>query len=249
MTAILSDFGNYIIFSFKFFKNILCLYKRFFEIIRQFVKITYSSVFLIFITSAFTGMVSALQAVYQTRGYIPKDFIGVMIGKATMIELAPVLTGLVLSGKIGASLAAEISEMKLTNQIDALKTMSISPYGFLYFPRIAACIILFPILTLFSNFVGILSAYFLAIAKYHISFHTFFYNMRNFFIPMDFQSGMIKSILFGFFIGTISTYIGSKTQNGAEGVGKSVTNAVIYSSISVLIMDFVTAGLLFGRSI
>jgi len=249
MADILSGFGNYLIFSFNFFKKISCLYKRFFEILRQFVKIIYSSVFLIFITSAFTGMVSALQAVYQTRGYIPKDFIGVMIEKATMIELAPVLTGLVLSGKIGASLATEIAGMKTTKQIDALKTMSISPYSFLYFPRIAACIILFPILTLFSNFVGILSAYLLAILKYNISFHTFFYNMRNFFIPMDFQSGIIKSIFFGFFIGTISTYIGSQSSSGSEGVGKAATNAVIYSSISVLIMDFVVAGVLFGTTI
>ena len=243
----LSIFGEYLIFSSKFFIFISQIFKRKYEIIRELYKNGISSLFLIIITSSFTGLVSSLQALYQTRGYIPKDFIGVMIAKATMIELAPVLTGLIISGKVGASVAAEIGGMKITDQLDALKTMQVSTYGFVYFPKILAVVIIMPLFTFLSNFVAILSAWLFSIYRYSITTHTFFSNIKNFFMPMDFWSGIIKSIFFGFFIGTISTFAGYKTKNGAEGVGKATTNAVIYSSISVLIMDFIIAGFIFGK--
>ncbi len=242
----LSIFGEYLIFASRFFLFIKDIPKRSFEIVRQIYNIGYNSLFLIIVTSAFTGMVSSLQALYQTKGYIPKDYIGVMIAKATMIELAPVLSGLVISGKAGASIAAEIGGMKITDQLDALTSMKISPMSYVFFPKILAVLIMMPIFTFIANFVGIISAYFFSVIKYGITAHTFFYNMKNFFMPTDFWSGIIKALFFGFFIGTISTFSGFKTKNGAEGVGKAATNAVVYSSISVLILDFIVAGVIFG---
>ncbi len=243
----LSVFGEYLIFSLKFFINIPKIFKRRNEIVIELYKIGVSSIPLIMITSAFTGLVSSLQALYQTRGYIPKDFIGVMIAKATMIELAPVLSGLVISGKAGASIAAEIGGMKITEQIEALESMQISSYNFVFFPKIFAVIIMMPVFTFLANFIAVISAYVFSVYKYSITFHTFFSNMKNFFLPMDFWSGIIKSVFFGFFIGTISAFSGYKTQNSTEGVGKATTNAVVYSSISVLIMDFIVAGFIFGK--
>ena len=163
-----------------------------------------------------------------------------------MIELAPVLTALVLTGKVGASIAAEIGTMKVSEQIDALETLAIDPIDYLYMPRVFASFIMVPILTVYANFIGIFSAYILSVFKYDVNGYSFFYNMRDYFLPSDLWGGLIKAFLFGFIIASIGCFAGSKTSGGAEGVGKVSTQTVVYSSILVLIMDFVVASMLFG---
>jgi len=206
----------------------------------------FDSLLLISVTSAFTGLVTALQATYQTHGYIPTSFIGVLVGKSTMIELAPVLTALVLAGKVGASLAAEICSMKVTEQLDAMETMAIDPHDYLYLPRIIAGLIMVPMLTIYADLVGIFSAYFFSLMKYGINHYIFFSNMKNYFLSSDLWGGLVKSICFGFVITSVSCFAGSKTEGGAEGVGKVTTEAVVYSSILILVVDFVVASFLFG---
>jgi phospholipid/cholesterol/gamma-HCH transport system permease protein len=163
-----------------------------------------------------------------------------------MIELAPVLTGLVLTGKVGAAMAAEIGTMKVSEQIDALHSMNISPHQFLYMPRILAGMITFPLITIFANAVGIICAWYFSYLRYGLHHHTFFANMRAYFEPFDLWSGLLKSIVFGFIITSFACYFGDRSFGGAEGVGRSTTQTVVYSSVAILIMDFIVAWMLFG---
>ncbi len=238
--------GEFVLFNAAILSHIPKIKKRFNEIMKQMKRIGYDSFLLIAVTSAFTGLVTSVQASYQTSGYIPLSLIGVLIGKSTMIELAPVLTGLVLAGKVGASIAAEIGTMKVSEQLDALETMAIDPVDLVYMPRIIAGIIMFPILTIFANLIGIFSAFLLSVYKYHINAFSFFTNMRDFFLPSDLIGGLIKAIFFGLIITVVGCFAGSKAKGGAEGVGRVTTITVVYSSILILVMDFIVAALLFG---
>ncbi|HPR17879.1 MAG TPA: ABC transporter permease [Candidatus Cloacimonadota bacterium] len=240
-------FGEYISFLAAVFLHLPKIKKRLQEIAIQMKRTGFDSLLLISITSAFTGLVTSVQASYQTSGYIPENLIGVLVGKSTMIELAPVLTGLVLAGKVGASIAAEIGTMKVSEQLEALETMAIDPIDYIYMPRIVAGIIMVPILTVFANFVGIFSAFFLSVGKYQINAYSFFSNMRDFFLPSDLWGGLVKAVLFGLIITSIGCFAGSKASGGAEGVGKAATLTVVYSSIFILITDFLVASILFGN--
>jgi phospholipid/cholesterol/gamma-HCH transport system permease protein len=242
----LAGIGEYTLFAGKSLAGIVALPKRRLEFLIQFKRIGYDSLFLIMLTAAFTGLVTALQAVYQSKGYIPLNLLSVLIGKSTMVELAPVLTGLVLTGKIGASMAAEIGTMKVSEQIDALHSMNISAHEFLYMPRILAGIIAFPLITIFANAVSIICAWYFSYLRYGLHYHTFFSNMRAYFEPFDLISGLVKSLVFGFIITSFACYFGDRSFGGAEGVGRSTTQTVVYSSVSILIMDFIVAWMLFG---
>jgi phospholipid/cholesterol/gamma-HCH transport system permease protein len=246
ITDWLAQTGSYFLFLYSCFAHLPGLPHRRRELLRQMHRIGYESIILITITAAFTGLVTAVQAVYQTRGYFPVQFIGVLVGKSTMVELAPVLTALVMTGKVGANLAAEIGTMTVTEQIDALTTMSIDPADFLYLPRILAGIIVFPMLTAYAILIGILTSWYFSYLHYGIHAHTFFNSMRNYFLPTDLWGGLIKSLFFGLIITSIGCYAGSKATGGAEGVGKATTQTVVYSAILILIMDFTVAWLLFG---
>ncbi len=238
--------GEFVIFNAAIISHFSKINKRFSEIMKQMKRIGYDSFLLIAVTSAFTGLVTSVQASYQTSGYIPVSLIGVLIGKSTMIELAPVLTGLVLAGKVGASIAAEIGTMKVSEQLDALETMAIDPIDLVYMPRIIAGVVMFPILTIFSNLIGIFSAFLLSVYKYNINAFSFFTNMRDFFLPSDLIGGLVKAIFFGLIITVVACFAGSKAKGGAEGVGRVTTITVVYSSILILITDFIVAALLFG---
>jgi phospholipid/cholesterol/gamma-HCH transport system permease protein len=220
------------------------IFRRHQELVLQLKRIGYDSIFLITLTAAFTGLVTALQAVYQSKGYIPLNLLSVLIGKSTMIELAPVLTALVMTGKVGASIAAEIGTMKVSEQLDALQSMNIAPEDFLYLPRIVAGLIVFPILTLYADLVSIVCAWYFSWIRYGIHYYTFFNNMRSYFESFDLLSGLIKAFVFGFIITSLSCFFGSRTSGGAEGVGRSTTLTVVYSAVLILVMDFFVAWLI-----
>ena len=233
--------GEYSIFIGRVFYFLPRIFKRHQELVLQLKRIGYDSIFLITLTAAFTGLVTALQAVYQSKGYIPLNLLSVLIGKSTMIELAPVLTALVMTGKVGASIAAEIGTMKVSEQLDALQSMNIAPEDFLYLPRIMAGLIVFPILTLYADLVSIVCAWYFSWIRYGIHHYTFFNNMRSYFESFDLFSGLIKAFVFGFIITSLSCFFGSRTSGGAEGVGRSTTLTVVYSAVLILVMDFFVA--------
>jgi phospholipid/cholesterol/gamma-HCH transport system permease protein len=238
--------GDYTIFTYKTIKAVIYAPRRRFILYNHFKSIGYDSILLIAVTSAFTGLVTALQATYQTKGYIPHSLISVMVAKSSMIELSPVLSSLVLAGKVGATISAEIGSMKVTEQIDALEAMSVNPHEYLYMPKVAATVLMLPVLVIFSVFVSIFSAFFFVNNIFGVSGNTFFQSIKVFFEPLDIWIGVIKAVCFGFIISSVATYNGATTTNGAEGVGRASTNTVIYSSIGILMMDFLIAQIVFG---
>lgn len=240
------DVGRYFIFIGLSIRYIPHIGRRIHLIFNQMKKVGVESLPLIVVTSAFTGMVTAVQATYQTGGILPYRYLGAMITKSTMIELAPVLTALVMAGKIGASLAAELGTMRVTDQIDALEVLAINPYDYLIIPRIIAGVIMLPVLVIFANIFGILSGYVVSTSLYHVTTSEFLLGIRMFFVPVDFWSGIVKAFFFGLIISSIGCYQGFFAHGGAEGVGKVTTQAVVVSSILILITDFVVAAVIFG---
>jgi phospholipid/cholesterol/gamma-HCH transport system permease protein len=245
MKSILRLNGEFVLFLFRIlqFSKIM---KRRFEIFKQAEKIGNDSLLLIIITSAFTGLVTAVQASYQSRGFISLSMLGTMIGKTSMLELAPVLTALVITGKVGGSITAEIATMNVTEQLDALKSMGVFPEDYLYMPRILAGTIMLPILTIISELTSIMFGFFISNLLYSVSANVFFSSMKTFFKPADLWGGLIKALFFGFIITSISCFEGSKSRNGAEGVGKATTTAVVFSSIFILCFDFLITAAIFS---
>lgn len=240
------DIGRYFIFLGLTIKSLGKVGKRIHLTFMQMQKIGVESIPLVAITSAFTGMVTAVQATYQTGELLPYRYLGAMITKSTMIELAPVLTALVMAGKIGASLAAELGTMRVTDQVDALEVLAINPYDYLVVPRIIAGIIMLPVLTIFANLFGILSGYFVSVSLYRVTTAEFLFGIRSFIAPVDFWSGIVKAFAFGMIITSVGCFQGFFARGGAEGVGRATTRAVVISSILILVTDFIVAAVIFG---
>ncbi len=221
-------------------------FKNFDLTISQMHAIGYSSLPLIALTSAFTGMVATVQTAYQVREYVPLEYLGVGVGKAIMLELAPVTTALVLAGRAGAAMAAEIGTMKVTEQIDALEAFSIDPNRYLFLPRFLAGLIMLPILVIFANSVGILSSIGVANVALDIEVHTFAESLRIFFKYKDLIGSLVKSLFFGGLIATMGCHYGFMTQGGAEGVGKATTGAVVAASVLILVSDYFVGALVYS---
>lgn len=205
-----------------------------------------SSLPLVLITSIFTGGVSAVQAAYQFSDYVPMRYLGTAVGKAVVIELGPVLTALVVAGRVGAGIAAELGTMKVTEQVDALETLALNPVRFLVVPRFVSGIVMLPILTVFSDFVAILGGLGVSVFFLGISSSTFLNGLKLFFHTRDLLGGLVKAFVFGGIIATMGCYQGFSTTGGAEGVGKSTTRAVVFSSVLILVADYIIASMLFG---
>jgi len=203
------------------------------------------SVWLILITSVFTGGVSAWQAAYQFKDYVPLRYLGGAVGKAIMIELAPVLTALVIAGRVGAGIAAELGSMKVTEQVDAMESMAVDPMRYLVMPRLAAGIIMLPIITALADFIAIFGALLVAVSLVGVETETFMNGFKQFFLLSDFFSGLSKAAVFGAVISIMGCYHGFYATGGAQGVGMSTTRAVVSAAVLILVADYVMATLLF----
>jgi len=204
-----------------------------------------NSIPLVLVIASFTGAVSAWQAAYQLKGIAPLSFLGSATSRAIITELGPVLTAIVIAGRVGASIAAELGSMKVTEQIDALETMGISPISFLATPRFFASIIMMPILVIFANSIAIFGAYFISNMFLGVSFNVFFESVRRFFAFGDFIFGLIKGLMFGGITSLLGCHIGFQTEGGAEGVGLSTIRSFVLSSAAILIVDYVLWTLIF----
>jgi phospholipid/cholesterol/gamma-HCH transport system permease protein len=187
--------------------------------------------------ATFTGVVLALQASYTFTGAIPLYFVGVLVGKTVILELGPVLTGLALAGRVGANIAAEIGTMRVTEQIDALETLGFDPYSYLVVPRVLAGIIMFPVIVAFANVAGIAGGWISAINLLDMSTAEFVRGLRLFFDPFDVQYSLIKAASFGLVVTLIGCFYGFTTMGGAAAVGRSTTQAVVVSSMMILVLD------------
>src|SRR5882672_3699441 len=204
------------------------------------------SLFIVLLISGFAGGVTALQARYQFTGTIPIYYLAGVIVESIVLELGPVLTGLILAGRIGARYAAELGTMRVTEQIDALESLGRSPMSHLLLPRIIAGILVIPALTVFANVMGIASGYVAASGSLNLTFTEFSYGSRYFFHSFDLYYSIIKAFFFAGAVTVIPCYIGYHTQQGAEGVGRSTTTAVVAASITILLLDTVLAKVLLG---
>jgi phospholipid/cholesterol/gamma-HCH transport system permease protein len=214
-------------------------------VIEQMMRVGIGSVPLVLITSIFTGGVSAVQAAYQFQDYVPMRYLGTVIGKSVVIELGPVLTALVVGGRVGASIAAELGTMKVTEQVDALETLAVDPIRYLVAPRLIAALVMLPVVTIFADFIAIIGGWAVALVGLDVSTHTFFSGLKIFFHASDVFSGLIKAVFFGGIIALMGSFHGMRTEGGAEGVGVATTKAVVSSCLMILITDYILASLLF----
>ena len=200
----------------------------------------------IFLTG-FTGIVLALQASYTFTGAIPLVFVGVLVGKTMILEMGPVLTGLALSGRVGANIAAQLGTMRVSEQIDALETLAYNPVAYLVVPRVLAGTLMFPVIVIFSNAVGIFAGMITAINLLGMSPEDFIRGLRLFYEPFDLAYSLIKTTSFGFLITLVGCFQGFTTEGGAEGVGSATTRAVVISSMLVLVFDALWAVILLSN--
>ena len=184
------------------------------------------------------------QLAYQFGDMIPMMFVGMAVGKSVMVELCPILTAMVLAGRIGASMCSELGTMAVTEQLDAYKVLGLNPYKYLLAPRLIATVIMLPVLTILSIFIGIVGGYEVAHLYKEVSFSVFFYGVRMFYQNWDLVVGLIKATLYGFFISSYACFFGYYTHSGAEGVGKSTKATVVAGMTSILIGGFTLSKLL-----
>ena len=213
----------------------------------QAVAIGYGSLFIVLLVAGFTGAVTSLQAGYQFTGSVPLYIYGAVITESILLELGPVLTGLILAGRVGARYAAELGTMRVTEQIDALESLGRSPVSHLILPRVLAGLVTIPALTMFANIFGFLSGWAAAKSSIGITNADFIYGARYYFRPFDLWYSMIKALFFAGAVTLIPCYIGFYTKQGAEGVGRATTLAVVMASVMILFLDTVLAKLLLSH--
>jgi phospholipid/cholesterol/gamma-HCH transport system permease protein len=218
-------------------------------ILKQMLTMGAHSLPMVSVVSIFTGAVASWQAAYQFEGVIAgglsMDFLGAAVSAAILIELSPVLTGIVIAGRVGASIAAELGTMRVTEQIDAMEALAIDPVRYLAAPRFFAGWTMMPILVIYANFIAHIGAYIVANWAMHISTNTFFGSIQRHFLIYNVFSGLIKALVFGGGTALIGCSIGFRTTGGAEGVGRTTIKAFVFSSVFILISDYILAMVLF----
>jgi len=214
------------------------------ETVRQMRNIGVDSLPLTAIVAAFIGAVTAFQTRYQLFGGVQLSVVGLISRQSIVLELGPLLTALVLTGRVGARITAEIGTMRVTEQIDALETLAYDPIAYLVVPRLLAALIMVPMLTIMANAIGVGTAFFTAVVATDVSSAAFSEGLRLAFAPFQIVYSIIKSILFGGAIAFFCSYEGYTTTAGAEGVGRSTAQAVVITSVAILVLDALTALLL-----
>ena len=201
---------------------------------------------VVLIIGAFTGMVFSLQSYQGFQRFGAEMLIGPVVSLAICRELAPVLTALSVAGRAGSSIAAEIGTMKVTEQIDALETLATNPVKYLVVPRVLSGIIMLPVLTIFADSVGMLGGYMVSVYLLGVNPTIYISSSFDSLRLGDITNGLIKAAFFGLVIALVGCYYGFHAAGGAEGVGKATTKAVVFSSVSILILDFFLTKLLWG---
>jgi phospholipid/cholesterol/gamma-HCH transport system permease protein len=212
-------------------------YKK--QLLRSIIEISFFSLPVVFLTSFFTGAVLTMQASSGLSFLAGPDTLSKIVVSAIVKELGPVLTGLMISGRIASALAAEISTMKVSDQIEALKTLQIDPNKLLVVPKVVASLISMPMLIIISNFIAFLGSW--TVAVFHLKYNDilYTYTMFDYLKAFDFNIGVLKAIVFGFIITYIGTYFGLNSDGSSAGVGKSTTLAVVVSSILILVFNYI----------
>lgn len=245
LSYFIHDMGEMVILSFRINQ---WMFRKPFDtklILQQMVKIGFESIPVAVITALFTGMVLALQAGYTLETKIKgvSQFLGSVVTLSLVRELGPVLTAMVIAGRMGSAVAAEIGTMQVTEQIDALYTLAANPVKYLAVPRFLAFTFMLPLLTIFADLIGWCGGLFVSSLKFTSS-TVYIESTRTSLETSDITGGLIKALFFGAIIAVVSCRQGFATTNGAEGVGKATTNAVVFSFMLILISDYFLTAIL-----
>jgi phospholipid/cholesterol/gamma-HCH transport system permease protein len=215
------------------------------ELFRQMVRVGVDSIPVVFLTMLFTGMVLSLQAYNGFARFGAESLVGSVIALSLMRELSPVLSVLMVTGRVGSSMAAEIGSMRVTEQIDALEALATEPVQYLFVPRVFASVLMMPLLVVMGDVVGMYGGYFVAVNLLGSNPGAYYESQFDRLDMIDFTSGLIKAAAFGLIFSVFACVRGYYTEGGAEGVGRSTTQAVVASSLTILLVDFFLTRLLF----
>lgn len=241
----LEELGKYALLLYKALRSSYetKIYKR--NLVNELMKIGYESVPIVLLTGVFTGAVMTIQTSYQLEvAYVPRSVIGAIVSESILIELAAVITSLVLAGKVGARVATELGTMRVSEQIDALESMGFNSVSFLVVPRVLAGLIMFPVLYIIASVAGVGGGLIAGWLSGALPASEYMLGAREFFFPWDVLFGLLKAFVFGFVITSVSCFKGYYATGGAEGVGNSTTQATVLSCIYVLLADFVLAAVI-----
>jgi phospholipid/cholesterol/gamma-HCH transport system permease protein len=218
---------------------------KFSRVLQQIRFIGFQSTLVIFLTGAFTGLVLGFQGFYTLNRFGSTALLGPMVALSLIRELGPVLSALMVTGRAGSAMTAEMGIMRITEQIDALKLMGLNPFRYLVVPRLLACIISLPLLSSIFNVVGIFGGYLIGVRLLGVGEGNYFEEMANYADMQDILRGILKSLSFGVLIAWVCCYKGYYTGFGAEGVSKATTQAVVLSSVLILVWDYFMTSILF----
>ncbi len=213
---------------------------------RQMIEIGYYSLPVVGLTAVFAGMVLALQSFTGFSRFNAEGAVANVVVLSITRELGPVLAGLMVSGRIGASMAAEIGTMRVTEQVDALTTLSTNPFKYLVVPRLIAGLTMLPLLVVVADIIGVMGGYLVAVYKLGFNAANYLQSTYEFMETLDVVSGLVKASIFGFIIALMGCYHGYNSKGGAQGVGQATTNAVVSSSILILCFDYILTGIFFA---
>lgn len=216
------------------------------QIGRQFIDIGYYSLAVVGMTALFSGMVLALQSYSGFTRFNAEGAIATVVVLSITRELAPVLAGLMVAGRIGASIAAEIGTMRVTEQIDALTTLSVNPFKYLIAPRVLAALVTMPVLVLLADIIGVFGGYMVAVYVLGFNPASYIQQTWEFLEPIDVICGLAKAGVFGFIVALMGCYNGYNSTRGAQGVGAATTNAVVSASILILIFNYILTQIFFA---
>ena len=214
---------------------------------RQMIEIGYYSLPVVGLTAIFTGMVLALQSYTGFSRFAAESAIPNVVIISITRELGPVLAGLMVAGRVGAAMAAEIGTMRVTEQIDALDTLATNPFKYLIAPRLIAGLTMMPILVLIADIIGVFGGYVVSIYKLGFNPHVYLKNTIDFMEVQDVVSGLVKASVFGFLVTLMGCYHGYNSKGGAQGVGAATTNAVVSASILILSFNYFITEMFFAR--
>lgn len=214
------------------------------SLLTQLYEIGVQSVFIVVLSSFFVGMVMAVQLAYSEANFAGRVMVGIGVSVAITKEFGPLITALLVGGRVSAGITSVIGSMRVTEQVDAIRLLGASPAKKLVFPRIGATLIMLPLLTAVADFMGIFGGLVVALLDIKMTFLTYYYQVIRAVTFTDFFGGILKALFFGFFISLIGCYHGLKVEGGAEGVGQATTKSVVASSVSIMILDYFLTKLL-----
>ena len=236
--SFLSVVGAYFLMIFQVGKSLITSPPRFRLVANQMYEMGVMSLPVVAITGFSTGMVLSAQSFFQLSEYGLTAATGLMVTKAMLVELGPILTAFMVTGRVGAGMCAELGSMKVTEQIDALKSMAIDPINYQIVPRFISAMVMFPLLSVFSALMGSIGGMMIAVYLYGMAPAVYFDPLPVYVTKFDIVSGFIKSFVFSLIIVSISCFRGLRTRGGAAGVGQATTNSVVLSYATILIANF-----------